>query len=63
MLIVGKPVEEVPTPALLPDLDKMDWNIEKMMGFAGEEPLGRLYDMLVWWYVRAERPFDELDWP
>ncbi len=36
MSIVGKPVEEVPTPALLLDLDKMDWNIEKMMGFARE---------------------------
>ena len=34
MSIVGKSVCEVPTPALLLDLDKFEWNIEKMFTFA-----------------------------
>ena len=34
MSIVGKSVSEVPTPALLLDLDKFEWNIEKMFTFA-----------------------------
>jgi D-serine deaminase-like pyridoxal phosphate-dependent protein len=36
MSIIGKPVEEVPTPALLLDLDKFQWNIDKMFKFARE---------------------------
>jgi len=34
MSIVGRPVDEVPTPALLLDLDKFNWNIKKMFDFA-----------------------------
>jgi D-serine deaminase-like pyridoxal phosphate-dependent protein len=34
MSIIGKPIEEVPTPALLLDLDKFQWNIDKMFKFA-----------------------------
>jgi 3-hydroxy-D-aspartate aldolase len=34
MSIIGKQIEEVPTPALLLDLDKFQWNIEKMFKFA-----------------------------
>jgi len=34
MSIIGKPVEEVSTPALLLDLDKFQWNIDKMFKFA-----------------------------
>ena len=36
MSLIGKPVEEVPTPALLLDLDKFQWNIDKMFKFARE---------------------------
>lgn len=34
MSLIGKPVEEVPTPALLLDLEKFQWNIDKMFKFA-----------------------------
>ena len=34
MSLIGKPVEEVPTPALILDLDKFQWNIDKMFKFA-----------------------------
>jgi D-serine deaminase-like pyridoxal phosphate-dependent protein len=34
MSIIGKPVEEVPTPALILDLEKFNWNVEKMFTFA-----------------------------
>ncbi|MBC8462977.1 alanine racemase [Candidatus Bathyarchaeota archaeon] len=34
MSIIGKPVEEVPTPALILDLEKFQWNIDKMFKFA-----------------------------
>lgn len=34
MSLIGRPVEEIPTPALLLDLDKFHWNIEKMFKFA-----------------------------
>lgn len=34
MSLVGKSVAEVPTPALLLDLDKFEWNVEKMFTFA-----------------------------
>ena len=36
MSLVGKSIEEVPTPALMVDLDKFGWNIEKMFRFARE---------------------------
>jgi D-serine deaminase-like pyridoxal phosphate-dependent protein len=36
MSIIGKPVEEIQTPALLLDLDKFQWNIDKMFKFARE---------------------------
>jgi D-serine deaminase-like pyridoxal phosphate-dependent protein len=36
MSIIGKPVEEIPTPALLLDLEKFQWNIDKMFKFARE---------------------------
>ena len=36
MSLIGKPVEEVPTPALILDLDKFQWNIDKMFKFARE---------------------------
>ena len=36
MSIIGKPVEEIQTPALLLDLDKIQWNIDKMFKFARE---------------------------
>ena len=32
--LVGRSVDEVPTPALLLDLDKFEWNIDKMFTFA-----------------------------
>jgi D-serine deaminase-like pyridoxal phosphate-dependent protein len=31
---ISKPIQEIPTPALLLDLDKFHWNIEKMFQFA-----------------------------
>ena len=34
MYLIGKPVEEVPTPALILDLEKFQWNIDKMFKFA-----------------------------
>lgn len=34
MSIIGKLVEEIPTPALLLDLKKFQWNIDKMFNFA-----------------------------
>jgi len=36
MYVIGQPVEDVPTPALLLDLDAFQWNIDKMFKFAGE---------------------------
>jgi D-serine deaminase-like pyridoxal phosphate-dependent protein len=36
MSIIGKPVEEIQTPALLLDLEKFQWNIDKMFKFARE---------------------------
>jgi D-serine deaminase-like pyridoxal phosphate-dependent protein len=36
MSIIGKSVEEIPTPALLLDLKNFHWNIEKMFKFARE---------------------------
>jgi 3-hydroxy-D-aspartate aldolase len=36
MYPIGKPVEELQTPALLLDLDKFHWNITKMFEFARE---------------------------
>ncbi len=34
MTLIGKPVEEVPTPALILDLEKAQWNMDKMFTFA-----------------------------
>ncbi len=34
MSLIGKPVEEVPTPALILDLEKFQWNVDKMFTFA-----------------------------
>ena len=34
MYEIGQPVEEIPTPALLLDLDKFQWNIDKMFKFS-----------------------------
>ena len=34
MSLIGKLVEEVPTPALILDLEKFQWNIDKMFKFA-----------------------------
>ncbi|MBT6605275.1 hypothetical protein HOB36_09330 [Candidatus Bathyarchaeota archaeon] len=34
MSLIGKPVEEIPTPALILDLEKFQWNIDKMFKFA-----------------------------
>lgn len=34
MSLVGKSVDKVPTPALLLDLDKFNWNVDKMFTFA-----------------------------
>ena len=34
MYKIGIPVEEIQTPALLLDLDKFQWNVDKMFGFA-----------------------------
>jgi len=34
MSLIGKPVEEVPTPALILDLEKFQWNIDKMFKFS-----------------------------
>ena len=34
MSLIGKPVEEVPTPSLILDLEKFQWNIDKMFKFA-----------------------------
>jgi len=34
MSLIGKSVEDVPTPALILDLEKFQWNIEKMFKFA-----------------------------
>lgn len=36
MYRIGIPVEEIQTPALLLDLDKFQWNVDKMFGFAKE---------------------------
>jgi len=36
MYRIGKPIEEIRTPALLLDLDKFNWNVEKMFSFARE---------------------------
>lgn len=36
MYPIGKPVSEIETPALLLDLEKFHWNIEKMFKFAKE---------------------------
>ena len=36
MSIIGKPVEEIQTPALLLDLEKFQWNLDKMFKFARE---------------------------
>ncbi len=36
MSIIGKTIEEIPTPALLLDLEKLQWNIDKMFKFARE---------------------------
>jgi 3-hydroxy-D-aspartate aldolase len=40
MSLVGKSIEEVPTPALMVDLDKFEWNIQKMFRFAREAKVG-----------------------
>ena len=34
MSLIGKPVEEIPTPALILDLGKFQWNVDKMFKFA-----------------------------
>jgi len=34
MSLIGKPVEEIPTPALILDLEKFQWNVDKMFKFA-----------------------------
>jgi D-serine deaminase-like pyridoxal phosphate-dependent protein len=36
MSLIGKPIEEIPTPALILDLEKFQWNIDKMFKFAKE---------------------------
>lgn len=36
MYPIGKSIQEIPTPALLLDLDKFHWNIKKMFQFAKE---------------------------
>lgn len=36
MSLVGKSVSELPTPSLLLDLDKFEWNMDKMFTFAGK---------------------------
>jgi 3-hydroxy-D-aspartate aldolase len=36
MSIIGKPVDEIQTPALLLDLEKFKWNVDKMFKFARE---------------------------
>lgn len=36
MSIIGKPIEEIPTPALLLDLEKFQFNVDKMFKFARE---------------------------
>lgn len=36
MSIIGKPIEEIPTPALLLDLEKFQLNVDKMFKFARE---------------------------
>ena len=36
MYPIGRPIEEIETPALLLDLDKFQWNIDKMFKFAKE---------------------------
>jgi len=36
MSLIGKSLEEVPTPALVLDLEKFQWNVEKMFKFAKE---------------------------
>jgi 3-hydroxy-D-aspartate aldolase len=38
--LVGLSVDEVPTPALLIDLDNFEWNIEKMFNFARKVGVG-----------------------
>lgn len=40
MSLVGRLVEDIPTPALLLDLDKFRWNVEKMFTFARKEKVG-----------------------
>lgn len=37
MSIIGKKIEEVPTPALVLDLEKFQWNVDKMFKFAAKE--------------------------
>ena len=34
MSLIGKPIDEVPTPALILDLEKFQWNVDKMFTFA-----------------------------
>ena len=36
MYPIGKSIEEIETPALLLDLDKFQWNVDKMFKFANE---------------------------
>lgn len=36
MSLIGKPIEEIPTPALILDLEKFQWNLDKMFKFAKE---------------------------
>jgi D-serine deaminase-like pyridoxal phosphate-dependent protein len=36
MSIIGKSIEEIPTPALLLNLEKLQWNIDKMFKFVRE---------------------------
>jgi len=40
MSLIGSSVDEVPTPALLLDLDSFEWNIKKMFNFAKKVGVG-----------------------
>ncbi len=40
MLYAGLDVKDLPTPALLLDLDKFNWNVEKMFNFAKKVGVG-----------------------
>ncbi|MCX6655330.1 MAG: DSD1 family PLP-dependent enzyme, partial [Candidatus Bathyarchaeota archaeon] len=40
MSLVGLSVDEVPTPALLLDLDNFEWNVKKMFSFARSVGVG-----------------------